>query len=147
MFKRILIVLVLLCFAFGFSQNNQSWQGYFSYNQITDVSESSQRIYASCENTFFSKNLATNDLKTTTSIDGLEAETITSIYHSDNFNKTFIGNQNGLLLVVNQDGTIMYKKGILDEVPVSPLIKKINHFSNSIANFIFLAITESPFLI
>lgn len=128
MFKRILTVLVLLYFAFGFSQNNQSWQGYFSYNQITDVSESSQRIYASCENTFFSKNLATNDLKTTTSVDGLEAETITSIYHSDNFNKTFLGNQNGLLLVVNQDGTILYKKGILDEVPVSPLIKKINHF-------------------
>jgi hypothetical protein len=128
MFKRILTVLVLFCFAFGFSQNNQSWQGYFSYNQITDVSESSQKIYASCENTFFSKNLATNDLKTTTSIDGLEAETITTIYHSDNFNKTFIGNQNGLLLIVNQDGSIMYKKGILDEVPVSPLIKKINHF-------------------
>jgi len=128
MLKRILTVLTLFYFAFGFSQNNQSWQGYFSYNQITDVSESSQRIFASCENTFFSKNLSTNDLKTTTSIDGLKAETITSIYHSDNFNKTFLGNQNGLLLVVNQDGTILYKKGILDEVPVSPSIKKINHF-------------------
>jgi len=128
MLKRILTILTLFYFAFGFSQNNQSWQGYFSYNQITDVSESSQRIFASCENTFFSKNLSTNDLKTTTSIDGLKAETITSIYHSDNFNKTFLGNQNGLLLVVNQDGTILYKKGILDEVPVSPSIKKINHF-------------------
>lgn len=128
MFKKILTSLALLCFAFGFSQNNQSWQGYFSYNQITDVSESSQKIYASCENTFFSKNLSTYDLKTTTSVDGLEAETITSIYHSDTFNKTFVGNQNGLLLIVNQDGTILYKKGILDEVPVSPLIKKINHF-------------------
>lgn len=128
MFRRILTILVLLCFVFGFSQNNQLWKGYFSYNQITDVSESSQNIYASCENVFFSKNLTTNDLKTKTSVDGLEAETITTIYHSDTTNKTFVGNGNGLLLIVNQDGTIMYKKGIMDEVPVSSLIKKINHF-------------------
>lgn len=127
MFKRFLLFLILV-FAKGFSQNNQLWQGYFSFNQITDVAESNQKVYASCENTFFSKNLSTNDLKATTSVDGLEAETITTIYHSDNFKKTFVGNQNGLLLVVNQDGTILYKKGILDEVPVSPLIKRINHF-------------------
>lgn len=128
MLKRISFLLVLLSFAFGFAQNNPKWQGYFSFNQITDISESSQNIFASSENAFFSKNLNTNDIKTTTSVDGLKAETITAFYHSDTVNKTFVGNSNGLLLIVNQDGTILYKVGIRDEVPVPAGIKQINHF-------------------
>ena len=128
MLKRISYILVLFNFVFGFSQNNPKWQGYFSFNQITDISESSQSIFASSENAFFSNNLDTNDIKTITSIDGLKAETITAIYHSDTVNKTFLGNSNGLLLIVNQDGTILYKAGIRDEVPVPAGIKQINHF-------------------
>ncbi len=128
MFKKIYYFLVLFCFVFGYSQNNQKWQGYFSFNQITDISESSQDIFASSENAFFSKNLTTNDIKTITSIDGLKAESITAFYHSDSINKTFLGNSNGLLLVVNTDGSILYKAGIRDEVPVPAGIKQINHF-------------------
>ncbi len=45
-----------------------------------------------------------------------------SIYKSENFNLTLIGNKNGLLLVVKNDGTILQKRGIIDEVPVSSLI-------------------------
>jgi outer membrane lipoprotein-sorting protein len=128
MFKKIYYSLVLFCCVFGYSQNNQKWQGYFSFNQITDISESSQNIFASSENAFFSKNLTTNDIKTFTSIDGLKAESITAFYHSDSVNKTFLGNSNGLLLVVNPDGSILYKAGIRDEVPVPAGIKQINHF-------------------
>lgn len=128
MFKKIYYFLVLFCFVFGYSQNNQKWQGYFSFNQITDISESSEDIFASSENAFFSKNLTTNDIKTITSIDGLKAESITAFYHSDSVNKTFLGNSNGLLLVVNTDGSILFKAGIRDEVPVPAGIKQINHF-------------------
>jgi hypothetical protein len=128
MLKRIVILFVLFFAFVGYSQNNQKWQGYFSFNQITDISETSQKIYASSENAFFAKNLNTNDLKTTTSIDGLKAETITAFYHSDSVNKSFVGNSNGLLLVVNADGSFLYKTGIRDEVPVPSGIKQINHF-------------------
>ena len=128
MLKRIVILFVLFFAFIGYSQNNQKWQGYFSFNQITDISETSQKIYASSENAFFSKDLNTNDLKTNTSIDGLKAETITAFYHSDSVNKSFVGNSNGLLLVVNLDGTYLYKTGIRDEVPVPGGIKQINHF-------------------
>lgn len=128
MLKRLFLFASLLLFAIGFSQNNLKWQGYFSYNQITDVSESVNGLYASSENAYFFKDKITNDLQTTTSVDGLKAETITALYHSDSFNKTLVGNENGLLLVVNNDGTILYKKGIVDEVPVAPSLKRINNF-------------------
>ena len=83
MIKGFLNLLVFFSFAIGFSQSNQLWQGYFSFNQITDLSESPEKIYASSENSFFSKSLVTNDITTTTSVDGLKAETISALYHSN----------------------------------------------------------------
>lgn len=128
MLKKSILILFQLLFALSFGQNNKQWRGYFSYNQIKDVTESNAAIYAASENALFLKNNTTNEIKTINSIDGLKAETITAIYHSDAYNKTLIGNQNGLLLVLNSDGSILYKNGIQTEVPVSPLIKKINSF-------------------
>jgi len=126
--KRILLVLSLVLSLIGFAQNSQ-WKGYFSYNQIQDISQSNNAIYAASENALFSKNIQSNDIRTFNSVDGLKAETITSIYYSINSKKTFIGNNNGLLLILNADGSILYKNGILTEVPVSPFNKKINHFT------------------
>lgn len=128
MIKRFVQILFLVLFVNGFAQTNPQWQGYFSYNKITDISQGQDKIYASSEISIFSKNLATNDLATTTSVDGLKAETITAIHHSESFNKTLVGNKNGLLLVMNPDGKIVFKNGIVVEVPVSPFLKKINHF-------------------
>lgn len=104
------------------------WQGYFSYNQIKDISQSPERVFAATENAYFYQNIYSNDIKTINSVDGLKAETISAIYHSSTSNLTFIGNENGLLLIVKSDGTVLQKRGILEEVPVSPLLKKINHF-------------------
>lgn len=128
MSKKIINLLSLLLIVNGFAQTNLQWQGYFSYNKISDISEGQDKIYASSENAIFSKNLVTNDITTTTSIDGLKAETITAIHYSETFNKTLVGNSNGLLLILNPDGKIIFKNGIVVEVPVSPFLKKINHF-------------------
>ena len=124
--KSFLYFLMLPLFAI--CQNNPQWKGYFSYNRITDLSEDTNTIFAASENAFFTKKLSSNDLSTINSIDGLKADDITAIYRSENFNLTLIGNKNGLIFVINNDGTIIQKRGIIDEVPVSPLIKKINHF-------------------
>ena len=62
------------------------------------------------------------------SINGLKPESITTIHHSQTTNKTFAGNTNGLLLIINSDGTISTKVDIINEVPVPPNKKKINDF-------------------
>ena len=98
----------LLCFVFlitiqiGFTQNNFLWQGYFSYNNIRDVSDSPTAIFAASENALFSKNITTNLLKTTNTIDGLSGQTISSLYYSPTSNKTLIGYENGLMIVINE---------------------------------------------
>ncbi len=124
--KKLLFYFLLLpLFTIG---QTQQWQGYFSYNHITDLSEATNTIYASSENACFFKKLTSNDLTTINSIDGLKADDITAIYRSESKSITFVGSKNGLLFIVKNDGTIVQKRGIFDEVPVSPLIKKINHF-------------------
>ena len=126
--KPFLIILLFFC-GVSFSQNNLLWQGYFSYFQVKGLAETPTSVIASSENAIFTKNVTTNELKTLNSIDGLKAESISAIYKSSGTNITFIGNENGLLLLVQPDGTILYKNGILAELPVPATLKKINHFT------------------
>ena len=127
MFKQFFII-ALFTFSIGFSQNNQLWKGYFSFNQVTDISESPNAVVASSENAIFSKNFTTNDIKTTTTVDGLKAVSISALYYSPTTKITFVGNSNGLLLLILPDGTFVQKIGIISDVPVPTTIKKINHF-------------------
>jgi len=121
-------LIIVLCYCSVYSQNNSQWNGYFSYNKIKDISQSTTSFFAATENAIFSRNNQNNAISTITSIDGLKADVISSIYRSPTFNVTLVGNTNGLLLLIKSDGTIIPKRGIIDEVPVSPLIKRINDF-------------------
>jgi len=121
-------VLFLILFQFSQAQNKLSWQGYFSFNEIKDISESSTSVFAASENALFSKNVATNVLKTTTTVDGLSGQTISAVYYSEAFKKTIIGYENGLMILVNEtDGSILKVVDIINKQLPSNL-KKINHF-------------------
>lgn len=123
------IFLFLISIQIGFSQNNEPWKGYFSYNQIKDISQSATKIFAASENALFSKSNITNEIKTTNTVDGLSGQTISAMYHSEAFNRTLIGYENGLLIVINEaDGSMKNVVDIINK-QIAPNIKKINHFS------------------
>lgn len=122
-------ILTILSIQVGFTQSNQPWKGYFSYNDIKDISQSPTQFFAASENALFSKSNATNEIKTTNTVDGLSGQTISCIYHSPTFNRTLIGYENGLLIVVNEsDGTIKKVVDIINK-QLPPNLKKINHFT------------------
>ena len=124
----IALFIALFSIQIGFSQNSQFWKGYFSYKEIKDISQSPTVFYAAAQNSLFTKNLTTNTLKTTNTIDGLSGETITSMYHSIAFNETIIGYENGLIMIVNDtDGTMLNVVDIITN-GVNQNLKKINHF-------------------
>ncbi len=125
---KLCLVLFFLFHSFAHAQSNSQWNGYFSYNAIKDITQTSASFFAATENAIFSKNTTTNDISTINSVDGLKADLITSIYRSEAFNVTLVGNSSGLLSLIKSDGTVIPKRGIIDEVPVSPFIKKINNF-------------------
>jgi len=122
------LLLFLLSIQIGYSQNIQMWKGYFSYKEIKDISQSPIAFFAAAENALFSKNLATNTLKTTNTIDGLSGQTITAMYHSALFNKTIIGYENGLIIIVNEADSSMLN--IVDIITngVNQNLKRVNHF-------------------
>jgi sugar lactone lactonase YvrE len=126
--SRIALLIALFLIQIGYSQNSQFWKGYFSYKEIKDISQSPTVFYAAAENALFSKDLTTNSLKTTNTIDGLSGQTITSMYHSIAFNKTVIGYKNGLIIIVNDsDGTMLNVVDIITN-GVNQNLKRINHF-------------------
>jgi hypothetical protein len=126
--KGLLCFVLLIASQMGFAQSNLLWQGYFSYNEIKDLSESSTTIFAASENALFSKNSSTSELKTTNTIDGLSGETITSLFYSATSNKTLVGYENGLMIVINEsDGSMLNIVDIINKQLPSN-IKKINHF-------------------
>jgi ligand-binding sensor domain-containing protein len=127
--KRKFLYFVFLAFIqVGFAQSNALWQSYFSYNEIKAISDSPTAVIVASENALFSKNISTNILKTTTTIDGLSGQTISSLYYSSVFNKTLVGYENGLILVINEtDGKVTKVVDIINKQLASKL-KKINHF-------------------
>jgi len=125
--KKAIFILLISQFFFA-QQNNQLWKGYFSYNEIVDVDSGTDAVFAATQNAVFSKAITSSDLKIFNSINGLKPESITTIHHSQTANKTFAGNTNGLLLIINSDGSVSTKVDIINEVPVPPNKKKINDF-------------------
>lgn len=126
--KHHITFLSLLLLQVGFSQNNKLWKGYFSYNEIKDVTQGTDKLFVASENALFSKNIISGEIKTTNTVDGLSGQTISSIYHSPNLKKTIVGYQNGLMIVINEiDGTILNVVDIINK-SIPSNVKKINHF-------------------
>ncbi|MFY7666479.1 T9SS type A sorting domain-containing protein, partial [Flavobacterium sp.] len=115
----------------SFAQNNSRWTGYFSYNEIIDVAQTDSRVTAASTNALFTRNLITGDVSTSNTIDGLPSETITAVYKSASQNKTLIGYQSGLIVVVNDsDRSITTIVDIVNK-QLPPNIKRINHFEET----------------
>jgi hypothetical protein len=126
--KRTFYFFLLIFFTQNsFAQENLSWQGYFSYTEIKDLSASTTQVFAASENALFSKNLTTNVVKTTNTIDGLSGQTISALYHSAASIKPW-WYENGLIIAINEtDGTLLNIVDIINK-QLPPNIKKINHF-------------------
>lgn len=127
--KKFTITIITFCtMQLCFSQNSSLWKGYFSYTQINDISQDETKIFAATENSVFSEDVISGDVKTLNTIDGLSGLTITAIYDSPILKKTIIGYENGLLIVYNQvDGLILNVVDIINKA-IPQNVKRINHF-------------------
>ncbi|MCW2118293.1 T9SS type A sorting domain-containing protein [Flavobacterium sp. 7A] len=126
--KITLSFLTLLISQLCLSQSNLSWQSYFSYNEIKDISVSENVVFAASENALFSKSLLSNEIKTITTVDGLSGETISAMYHDILLNKTMVGYENGLIVVIDDaNGKILKVVDILNK-QLPSTVKKVNHF-------------------
>ncbi len=125
--KTFWLIALLGFYPLLFGQTNALWKGYFSYNEIKDLAESSSKVYAASENALFSQDVFTENIQTTNTVDGLSGQTISAIYHSEVHHKTIVGYENGLMIVINDlDGSLRLVVDIINKT-LPPSIKKINH--------------------
>ena len=126
-FMKKVVSCLFLCFSLLSFSQQKLWKGYFSYNEITDVCISDQKVYSSTKNSVFNKDVSSNILTTFTSINDVKPDEITAIFQTSN-NYTLIGNKNGLIILIKPDGTTLNKVDIITDVPVPANSKKINDF-------------------
>ncbi|WP_299365988.1 two-component regulator propeller domain-containing protein [Winogradskyella sp.] len=129
-FKVLLFFLISIFFLKGYSQDFSSlWQAHYSYNDIVDVVNGNNKIYAAAQNAVFEYDLQTQELNTITTVEGLSGEQITTIAYSEFFQYLIIGYETGLIEVYFEtDGTVLSVVDILEKDNITPVNKRINHF-------------------
>lgn len=130
----VLVLFPMLLFSQDFS--NQ-WTGHFSYFNIKDLYATQEKIYAASENAVFIYDIASGNSETFSTINGLSGENVTTIYHSEAFDVTLIGYENGLLEVL-VDETNRTFIDIVDKPTISPTQKRINNFYEN-GNIVYIA--------
>ena len=111
-------ILFLLLFSLPYLSSAQedysdSWEDFFSYNNVKDFVKVENRIYALSDNAIFSYDLITQETQKISSVQGLSGETTTAIHYSKATERLVIGYENGLLEVVDTDGSITSSSDIV----------------------------------
>lgn len=106
------------------------WEGHFSYFNVKDISQGNGKIYAASENAIFIYDVASEELDTISTINGLSGESISTIFYSEIYGLLLIGYENGLIeIVFDNSDDVLTVIDILDKPTIPPTNKKINHFN------------------
>ena len=124
-----LLLLSSLFFSLSFSAQtdySDSWEDFYSYNNVKDFIKVDDVIYALVDNAVFTYDIVTKEINKLSSVQGLTGETTASIYFNKSFQRLIIGYENGLIEVVDNDGSITISSNIVDFNQSGR--KRINHF-------------------
>lgn len=141
--KKVIFLFLLCINSEIFSQidYSDSWEDFYSYNNVKDFIKVDDIIYALADNAVFSYNENTSEINKFSSIQGLSGETTSSIYYSSSFDRLIIGYENGLVEVIDGDGSITISSDIVNFSQSGN--KRINHISE-FGNILYLS---TPFAI
>lgn len=114
--RKLALILLLFCNLLSNAQVDfsDSWEDFFSYNNVKDFVKVGNTIYALSDNAIFTYNISTQETQKLSSVQGLSGETTTSIHFSSATNRLVIGYENGLIEVVDEDGSITISADIVN---------------------------------
>ena len=120
---------------------SNSWEDFYSYNNVKDFVKVDNIIYALADNAVFTYNETTLETKKFSSIQGLSGQTTSAIFYNETFKRLVIGYENGLIEVIDENGEITISSDITYFNQTG--LKRINHISE-FENTLYLA---TPFAI
>lgn len=114
--KKLLLLCTFFFSQFFFSQTDfsDSWEDFYSYNNVKDFVKVDDVIYALVDNAVFTYDAVTGELEKLSSVKGLSGEATSSIHYNTTFKRLFIGYENGLLEIVDDNGAISVSSGIVN---------------------------------
>jgi len=92
---------------------SDSWEDFFSYNNVKDFYIDNNKIYAVSDNAIFIYDSNSLEYKKISSVHGLSGETTSSFYYSATTNRIIVGYENGLIEVINPNGSIHVSSDIV----------------------------------
>jgi len=124
--------IALIVFLFSLSTHAQTdysdkWEDLYSYNYVTNFSQTDTKIVALTDNAFFVYDKTSGETKKLSSINGMSGETTSTMYFDENSEKTIIGYENGLVEIIDKDFIITTKPDVLIFDIVGS--KRINHIT------------------
>jgi len=141
--KKIVSIYILFLTVLTSAQTNysDSWEDFYSYNNVKDFVKVDDIVYALSDNAVFTYNEATSEITKLSSIQGLSGDITSSIHYNSTFKRLVIGYETGLVEVVDENGTITISSDIVNFNQSGQ--KRINHISES-GNTLYLS---TPFAI
>ena len=141
--KKLFFLFLFLNYSLIFSQvdYSDSWEDFYSYNNVKDFVKVGDVLYALTDNAFFTFDESTAEIKKFSSIQGLSGETTSSIHYNTTFKRIVIGYENGLIEVIDENGAITISSDIVNFSQSG--VKSINHISE-FGNILYLS---TPFAI
>lgn len=127
--KKLIFFYLFLISSVVFSQidYSNSWEDFYSYNNVKDFVKVDNIIYALVDNAVFTFDESTLETKKFSSIQGLSGQTTSSIHYNSTFKRVVIGYQNGLVEVIDENGGITISSDIVNFNQTG--VKSINHIS------------------
>jgi len=115
MIKRLFVFLIFSTSLISAQVDySDSWEDFFSYNNVKDFIKSENIMYALSDNAIFTYDYTTQEIKKLSSVQGLSGETTSAIHFSTQSGRLVIGYKNGLVEVVDSDGSITISADILN---------------------------------
>lgn len=141
--KNFLLLFLFLLTTPFFSQidYSDSWEDFYSYNNVKDFVKVNTTIYALVDNAVFTFDETTSETQKFSSIQGLSGETTSAIYYNDTYKRVVIGYENGLIEVIDDDNSITISSDLANFNQSGE--KRVNHFAE-FGNTLYIA---TPFAI
>ena len=118
-----------------------SWEDFYSYNNVKDFIKVENVIYALADNAVFTYDLISGEINKVSSVQGLSGEPTSAIFYNEEYKRLIIGYENGLVEVIDDDGSITISSDIVNFNQSGE--KSINHIS-AFNNKLYLA---TPFAV
>lgn len=115
MIKRLLLLFIFSSSLVSAQVDyTDSWEDFFSYNNVKDFVKVDDMLYALSDNAIFTYDFVNQDMRKLSSVKGLSGETTSAIHYSIETNRLVIGYENGLIEVVDSDGNITISTDIVN---------------------------------